>query len=336
MQYIDNEHTPAEINEAKRRKKNAITICFVFLFILISIIAFCAYKLVPYIGEFQYETKVNHLKLPDIEKPSIVHVQISYLGEAPKDIIVYHDDKPLSFQYDFEIHNNETDKVIDITYNTDMQGSYELALIPQDNYELKFETTVEPSPDFLISEIHPYRSENGDLWVMVTAEYDIEDARIRLFIRGDDSHYCPILCDTVFESKETKYFNLSELITALSVNTSEMSGIAITLSETTNTIRQNNTAKIRIKDWCEYDESFKTEYSFNMKDTNQYLLSLPDSAFRYKKPSEEGLESIQPNGENNENTETSDDNIDDETVKPDNEKPENKKPEDSSNEQTNH
>lgn len=317
MNYFDtdNEYSAADILKIKQKKKNAIKLCLMVMLVILCITTYCGYKIMPFFGEFLYETKINHLALPELTEPSIVNVRISYLGAAPKNIKVSHDGTEISFMHDLEIVQHDADKKIDITFDTNELGKYELSLIPQDNYELRFETTVNPSPHYLVGEVVPYRAKNGDYWAMITATYNIKDSQLKLSIWGDGSRYRPTICDIRFKSGQTMYINISELMRALSVKTEEMSGVNIIVNESTNTIKKNINETCRFSDWCDYDKSFDELYSFNMKDTNQYLLSLPDSAFNYhRNDKDNGLEPAASEDTEKENTEIDTNNSEDTNV----------------------
>ena len=264
------------IRREKERNKNRArkyTICFMFLGFGLTVSIICLMILFPLYADFKYQTSINYLEIPDVIEPCYVKIEITYQSERPEKIQITNDKIPVT---NIDIIDDFANKKLTLGFDTDiLSDKYVLAILPEDNFELKYKITKEPSYKYIIYDKMLYRDDKDNLWLDFITSFRRVPSEMRCVIQGRGPKYTPIIFETSVKQNKRYCLNLTELAKQQKIDLSKCNELTLSISidkSSTDLFVPSIYENITLEQWPAYNA---TEYhSFSLDDTQHYIRNL--------------------------------------------------------------
>lgn len=276
----------AKYTELRRKKAAWCGTCMFLIAACACGIAWCAAKLAPYYGSYEYGRRETGIRLDPVEAPSLIEITISYHGDPPENVAVTRDGRNVpdaAVNYDYE------NRSVTVTLDTDVPSDgYGLSLAPADNMLLAYEVRIEPSSSYVDADAEWYAGPDGHLWLGFSASYPSDDGTLYCFLRGEGNGYQPPVYDARIDSGARYDIDVTALMEVGNVRVDEIHGLKVTFSgnavidkmiapEAGNVKMASKSFSLQMAGIPEYDGD--SEHDYDLSYTESYIGSL--SGARY-------------------------------------------------------
>ena len=268
----------ARIRYAGRNHRIKYLVCFAFAGAGLVGAAICLTYLLVYYADYKYQTSFSELALPAVTKPCYVSIEIEYERACPNEFELLNGDDKIPAEL-LDVTDDPVSRRLLIGYDTDIASKeYRLRILPKDNSELKYKTTLEPPIRYIECGAAPFTDENSDLWIDLTCLYPRIPEAVHCVISAKGERYARIVFDSGLSQGIRHPLNLSEIMRCRDIDISSCDTLEFVFSidiedaDIDTRMIEDVNIPIDISDWPGYDPSSSRTYPGN--ETQAYLDSL--------------------------------------------------------------
>lgn len=246
--------------------------------------AICVSVLMQLYAAYKYETALNTLSLPEIEKPCYILIDIEYQDSPPRNVKLARENLVIPSEK-LDISDDPAKKILTIGFDTDRPSDgYELRIEPADNLELEYKISLEPSYKYIISSAEAYGDPHGDMWLNLNCSFARQPGELRCVINSRGNTYGCLLAELSLPQDEDIPVNISGLMRQAQADESRLSQIYITFSAKNNEdgaegegwLAESAAHTIDLAAWPAYDP--EGGYSYDSAEIKKYIIEKEEGA----------------------------------------------------------